>query len=52
MVSVGEVTGADGLLAHPLGSLSVVERVAPWASRSSASATPASLGPTGSTSLR
>ena len=42
MVSVGEVTGANGLLAHPLGGLSVVERVAPSASRSSASATPAS----------
>ncbi|MEU1818818.1 DUF6603 domain-containing protein [Streptomyces roseifaciens] len=29
MVSIGPVTGAGGLLAHPLGSLTVIERVAP-----------------------
>lgn len=29
MVTLGEITGIDGLLAHPLGRLAVLERVAP-----------------------
>jgi hypothetical protein len=29
MVTLGSITGADGLLAHPLGRLTAVERVAP-----------------------